>query len=96
MRTRTMVIVTTLLDPNEHSKEDLADLYRARWNNEIYQDRERIVNTIRAKDKAAVISLWWSPSQSFLFAGPLLVDNFRRSAKCKSSAWYSCVISARQ
>ncbi len=34
-RTRTMVIVTTLLDPNEYSKEDLADLYRARWNNEL-------------------------------------------------------------
>jgi len=32
-RTRTMVIVTTLLDPSEYSKEDLADLYRARWNN---------------------------------------------------------------
>jgi hypothetical protein len=34
-RTRTMVIVTTLLDPSEYSKEDLADLYRARWNNEL-------------------------------------------------------------
>ena len=34
-RTRTMVIVTTLLDPKEYSKEDLADLYRARWNNEL-------------------------------------------------------------
>ena len=30
-----MVIVTALLDPNEFSKEDLADLYRARWNNEL-------------------------------------------------------------
>ena len=34
-RTRSMVIVTTLLDPREYSKEDLADLYRARWNNEL-------------------------------------------------------------
>lgn len=34
-RTRSMVIVTTLLDPTEYSKEDLADLYRARWNNEL-------------------------------------------------------------
>jgi hypothetical protein len=34
-RTRTMVIVTTLLDPKLYSKEDLADLYRARWNNEL-------------------------------------------------------------
>ena len=30
-----MVIVTTLLDPKLYSKEDLADLYRARWNNEL-------------------------------------------------------------
>ena len=30
-----MVIVTTLLDPIEYSKEDLANLYRARWNNEL-------------------------------------------------------------
>ena len=34
-RSRSMVIVTTLLDPNEYSKEDLANLYRARWNNEL-------------------------------------------------------------
>ena len=34
-RTRSMVIVTTLLDPVEYSKEDLANLYRARWNNEL-------------------------------------------------------------
>ena len=34
-RTRSMVIVTTLLDPIEYSKEDLANLYRARWNNEL-------------------------------------------------------------
>lgn len=34
-RTRTMVIVTTLLNPIEYSKEDLAELYRARWNNEL-------------------------------------------------------------
>ncbi|MGB0600307.1 MAG: transposase [Rubripirellula sp.] len=35
MLTCSMLIVTTLLDPNEYSKEDLANLYRARWNNEI-------------------------------------------------------------
>ncbi len=34
-RTRSMVIVTTLLDPSQYSKEDLANLYRARWNNEL-------------------------------------------------------------
>jgi hypothetical protein len=29
------VVVTTLLDPQETTKEDLAILYRARWNNEL-------------------------------------------------------------
>jgi hypothetical protein len=30
-----MVVVTTLLDPSQTTKEDLAALYRARWNNEL-------------------------------------------------------------
>ena len=34
-RTKVMVIVTTLLDPVRYSKQDLADLYRQRWNNEL-------------------------------------------------------------
>jgi hypothetical protein len=34
-RTRSVVVVTTLLDPRQASKEELASLYRARWNNEL-------------------------------------------------------------
>ena len=34
-RTRVMVVVTTLLDPVQYSKEDLASLYRQRWSNEL-------------------------------------------------------------
>jgi hypothetical protein len=34
-RTRMVVVVTTLLDPQQTTKEDLAALYRARWNNEL-------------------------------------------------------------
>jgi len=34
-RTRSVVVVTTLLDPGQASREDLASLYRARWNNEL-------------------------------------------------------------
>jgi hypothetical protein len=34
-RSRSIVIVTTLLDPVQTTKEDLAELYRARWNNEL-------------------------------------------------------------
>lgn len=34
-RTRTIDIITTLLDPDEYSKQDLADLYGFRWNSEL-------------------------------------------------------------
>lgn len=34
-RTKALVVVTTLLDPQKYSKEDLASLYRARWNQEL-------------------------------------------------------------
>ena len=34
-RTRTLVIATTLLDPEEVTPDDLAQLYRARWNAEL-------------------------------------------------------------
>jgi Transposase DDE domain len=34
-RTKWIVVVTTLLDPRQTTKEDLANLYRARWNNEL-------------------------------------------------------------
>ena len=36
-RTRSIVVVTTLLDPEETTKEELAELYRQRWNNEVCQ-----------------------------------------------------------
>jgi hypothetical protein len=34
-RTRSIVVVTTLLDPSQASRQELAELYRARWNNEL-------------------------------------------------------------
>ena len=34
-RTRTVIVATTLLDPVKFSKEDLGQLYRARWNAEL-------------------------------------------------------------
>jgi len=34
-RTRTIIVVTTLLDAEEITKSDLAELYRARWNAEL-------------------------------------------------------------
>ena len=34
-RTKTMVVVTTLLDPAQASKEELSYMYRALWNHEL-------------------------------------------------------------
>ncbi|GAB5407229.1 MAG: hypothetical protein Aurels2KO_54600 [Aureliella sp.] len=34
-RSREIIVVTTLLDPVEYPKEDLTELYRARWNQEL-------------------------------------------------------------
>ena len=34
-RARVIVVVTTILDPEQASKEELASLYRGRWNNEL-------------------------------------------------------------
>jgi hypothetical protein len=40
--------VTTLLDPQQTTKEDLANLYRARWNNEL--DLRSIKSTMQMHD----------------------------------------------
>jgi hypothetical protein len=46
-RTKTIVVVTTLLDPQQTTKEDLAILYRARWNNEL--DLRSIKDTMQMR-----------------------------------------------
>lgn len=47
-RTKVIVVVTTLLDPKQATKEDLATLYRARWNNEL--DLRSIKSTMQMRD----------------------------------------------
>jgi len=42
------VVVTTLLDPQQMTKEDLATLYRARWNNEL--DLRSIKSTMQMSE----------------------------------------------
>jgi hypothetical protein len=44
-RTKSIVLVTTFLDPVETTKDDLAALYRARWNNEL--DLRSIKSTMK-------------------------------------------------
>jgi hypothetical protein len=47
-RTKSIVVVTTLLDPRQATKEDLGNLYRARWNNEL--DLRSIKSTMQMRD----------------------------------------------
>jgi hypothetical protein len=47
-RTREIVVVTTLLDPRQTTKEDLATLYRARWHNEL--DLRSLKSTMQMRE----------------------------------------------
>ena len=47
-RTKSVVVVTTLLDPRRTTKEDLAELYRARWHNEL--DLRSIKSAMQMRD----------------------------------------------
>src|SRR5436305_1926108 len=48
-RTRSFVVVTTLMDAQQTTKEDLATLYRARWNNEL--DLRSIKSTMQMRER---------------------------------------------
>jgi hypothetical protein len=47
-RTKSIVVVTTLMDAQQTTKEDLATLYRARWNNEL--DLRSIKSTMQMRE----------------------------------------------
>src|SRR5262245_46527081 len=47
-RTRSFVVVTTLMDAQQTTKEDLAALYRARWHNEL--DLRSIKSTMQMRE----------------------------------------------
>jgi hypothetical protein len=47
-RTRSIVVVTTLLDPQQATKDDLAALYRERWHNEL--DLRSIKSTMQMRE----------------------------------------------
>ena len=47
-RSKNIIVVTTLLDPQQTSKEDLASLYLQRWNNEL--DLRSIKSTMQMDD----------------------------------------------
>jgi hypothetical protein len=47
-RTKAVVVVTTLLDPSQATRDELAALYRARWNNEL--DLRSIKSTMQMRE----------------------------------------------
>jgi hypothetical protein len=47
-RTKSIVVVTTLLDPRQATKGDLGNLYRLRWNNEL--DLRSIKSTMQMRE----------------------------------------------
>jgi hypothetical protein len=47
-RTKSIVVVTTLLDPQQATKDELGNLYRARWNNEL--DLRSIKSTMQMRE----------------------------------------------
>jgi Transposase DDE domain len=62
-RTRSVVVVTTLLDPEQASKEELASLYRARWNNELDLRSIKVtlqMDTLRCKTPEMVRKEIWT------------------------------------
>jgi hypothetical protein len=67
-RTRWVVVVTTLLDPALASKEELASLYRARWNNELDLRSIKVtlqMGTLRGKAPEMVRKEVWAHALAY-------------------------------
>jgi hypothetical protein len=63
VRSRTLTVVTTLLDADDYSKADLADLYRARWHAELNLRSLKTVlqmDVLRCKSPAMVRKELWA------------------------------------
>jgi Transposase DDE domain len=84
-RTKSMVVVTTLLDPRQTTKEDLVTLYRARWNNEL--DVRSIKSTmqmseLRGKTPALVRKEIWTHVLAYN-----LIRTIMAQAAAKHGVW---------
>lgn len=61
-RTETLTVITTLIDPEEYSKEDIAELYGFRWNVELdIRDIKQTLDLdhVRCKSPAMVLREVW-------------------------------------
>ena len=62
-RTRKVIVVTTILDADQATQEDLAELYRSRWNNELDFRSIKItmqMNRLRCKTPELVRKEIWT------------------------------------
>ena len=74
VRTRVILVATTLLDAQAYPKEDLTELYRARWHSALNRRSSKQtmpMDVLRGKTPAMVRKESW---------GHLLVDNLLRAA----------------
>ena len=73
-RTKTVVVVTTLLDAEKFTKQDLATLYRERWNAEL--DLRSVKQTLqmdilRCKTPQLVRKEIWTHILAYNLIGPM-------------------------
>ena len=83
-RVKTLVLVTTLLDPVEYPKEELAEVYRARWHAELDLRAIKVVmqmDVLRGKSPAMVRKEFWMR---------LLAYNLIRTVMAQASEVRSC------
>ena len=71
------MVVTTLLDPEQTTKEELASLYRARWNNEL--DLRAIKSTmqmeyLRCKTPELVRKEVWTHVLAYNLIRPIIAQ----------------------
>ena len=84
-RTKVIVIVTTLLDPVQYTKEDLAALYRQRWNNELDLRSLKLtlqMDVLRCKTPELVRKEVWTH---------ILVSNLIRTVMAQSASRHGIV-----
>jgi len=84
-RTRSVVVVTTLLDPKQATREDLAELYRARWHAAL--DLRSIksalrMRALRGKTPELVRKEVWAH---------VLAYNLIRTVMAQAAAWHDIV-----
>ena len=87
-RTRTLVLVTTLTDPDEITKDDLADLFRQRWQAELDLRSIKSVmhlDVLRCQTAEMVRKEIWAHALAY---------NLLRSLMCSAAEQHGCCVRA--